>query len=372
MTLFDDVFSLRTLFTIVMVIQATVWFGMERGYMRSRVQARNRREKATGSPPFGMSVIVALKNEAEAISGLLERLLDQTVVNYEIVLVDDHSTDASTDLIRTWQDRENRITFVTSAGQGKKAALDTGIRAAQYEVCVFTDADCRPPRTWLARHAMYYKTGQASVVVGHAPLETKGGFLGLVQRFDVELSQLLGAAAIGNRAAYAATGRNLSYSKSLFDEVGGFDRHSHTLSGDDDLLVQDIRLGTNAAIFWDDSPEISVSSPAPTSWRTWLSQKRRHSSDSRQFIRDVKISQSLFYLSYIGFWAMAFIEIELLLLAFPLLLALQVWGMWDGHRFFGKRFSLFWLPILSPWFALYSLVVPITGHVQPPKKWSGR
>jgi cellulose synthase/poly-beta-1,6-N-acetylglucosamine synthase-like glycosyltransferase len=63
---------------------------------------------------------------------------------------------------------------------GKKAALQTGIEAAKYDICAFTDADCFPPPSWLARHASYYDSDSKVGVVGFAPLRTKKGLLGLV------------------------------------------------------------------------------------------------------------------------------------------------------------------------------------------------
>jgi len=371
MSLFHDFFSLKTLFVVMFTIQTVAWLGAEKGYMNARIQSRKRRERrpSLNSKPVRFSVIVAVKNEEQHISSLLKCLTGQTLAPVEIIIVDDHSTDQTAAITRKWQNGNTFIKLISSQGNGKKAALETGIKTAGSDVCAFTDADCLPPETWLERHALYHQEGSESVVVGFSPLTTQASFLGLAQRFDVEISQLMAASAIGNKVAYAATGRNLSYSTSLFEKVGGFERHKHTLSGDDDLLIQDIRSQTDAAFYWDDSAEIAVESAAPSTWKDWLVQKRRHASDGRQFIRDVKISQSIFYLALIGPWAIIATDFTMLFFMAPLIIAFQWYAMWDAHKMMGKRWSFWWLPVLSPWFALYSLIVPITGHLNPPRTW---
>jgi len=81
----------------------------------------------------------------------------------------------------------------------------------------------------------------------------------------------------------------------------------------------------HASFYWDDSPEITVESEPKSSWKEWFLQKKRRSSDGRLFVRSVKTTQSLFYLSF-----------------------------------------------MTVWFAVYSLLVPITGFVNPPSKWTSR
>ena len=366
--MFEQFWSFQTFWMLFVGIQVSLWLRMESGYSKARIAARKRRDST--KEVQGISVIVAAKNEADQIGNLLSALEAQVHPVFEVIVVDDHSTDSTADVVRRWNNRDSRYSLLESDGSGKKAALQTGIEAAKYDICAFTDADCFPPPSWLARHASYYDSDSKVGVVGFAPLRTKKGLLGLVQRFDVEFAQFFAASSIGNKLAFMATGRNLSYSRELFEEVEGFSRHAHTVSGDDDLLLQDIRTKTDATIYWDDSAEILVESEPQNTWSQWLRQKRRHSSDGRLFVKDVKIAQALFYGTFMGVWFAGFFDLGFAFVGWPILLAVQLFSMWDIHRLFGHRYSLWWLPFLSAWFAFYSLVVPITGFLRPPSRWS--
>lgn len=368
MHLFEGFWSFQSLWILSIGLQCAFWLRMKQGYSKARATAQ--RVTKNNHKPLPASVIVAVKNGEATILELLSGLQQQDCSHFEVILVDDHSSDQTVDLVEDRIKHDPRFSLVLSSGKGKKAALETGIGLAKHEICLFTDADCVVPSTWLTRHIAYYEPGKTSAVVGFAPLRRANGWLGLVQRYDVEFSQFFGASAIGHSKAFMATGRNLSYSRELFLRVGGFSRHGHTLSGDDDLFVQDIRTLTDTSIYWDDSPEIAVECEPQTNWRDWYRQKIRHSSDARLFVVDVKFGQTLFYLTFMTVWFAGFFELGYAVTGWTMLLAVQFFSMWDAHHFFGHRFSKWWLPFLSAWFAFYSLLVPIVGFIRPPSKWT--
>ena len=92
--------------------------------------------------PF-ISVVVAARNEEVQIADCLSGLAIQDYPDYEVVVVDDGSTDSTAALIAGWVEKDPRFKIVQLSGSGsKKAALTAAIKEATGEVIATTDADC--------------------------------------------------------------------------------------------------------------------------------------------------------------------------------------------------------------------------------------
>ena len=95
------------------------------------------------------SVIVPAHNAAQTIEECIEALLKQSVPRekYEVIIVDDGSTDGTATLARSYG-----VRVLTQPHRGPAAARNAGAGQATGEVLLFTDADCAPTRTWEARN----------------------------------------------------------------------------------------------------------------------------------------------------------------------------------------------------------------------------
>ncbi len=92
-----------------------------------------------------ISVIVPLLNEEESLPELtawIERVMDNHQFSYEVILVDDGSTDRSWEVIETLHERNNRLKGIRfQRNYGKSAALNEGFKTCQGNVIVTMDAD---------------------------------------------------------------------------------------------------------------------------------------------------------------------------------------------------------------------------------------
>lgn len=86
-----------------------------------------------------ISVIIPLYNKVHTIAWTLETVFQQTYTDYEIVIVDDGSTDGSADVVRAIN--ESRIRLISQANAGVSAARNRGIEEARGEFVAFLDAD---------------------------------------------------------------------------------------------------------------------------------------------------------------------------------------------------------------------------------------
>jgi glycosyltransferase involved in cell wall biosynthesis len=193
-----------------------------------------------------VSVIVAARDEEGTISACLESLLaqDYPAERFEIVVVDDHSTDATfrvAERAGAGQPVPLRVVRAPECPSGvgpKKNALAYGIERSAGEILLFTDADCRVPRRWIRAIIEHYDADTGAV--GGAVLPVQSAELGLsllwLERLLVHYSA---AAAMGWGSPASASGGNLSYRRAVYDQLGGIARLDVS-SGDDDLMVQAI------------------------------------------------------------------------------------------------------------------------------------
>lgn len=354
----------------VMGMQVAWWLSVSRSFALAQKHARVEMDR--DGPMPALTVIVAARNEESTIGDLLAALRAQEYHVFEVIVVDDHSVDGTAREVLKFAATDDRVRLIPSDGKGKKAAVASGIDAARYEVCVFTDADCRPGPSWLARHGSLHRSETARVVVGYAPLRTSRSLLGLYQRYETEINAIFSGAAIGSGRAYMATGRNFSYTKALFEVVGGFDRHLGSLSGDDDILLQDIRTRTNAEIYWLSEPDAAVESDGRITLTGWFKQKRRHTSAGQYFVLDVKLSLVLYHGPQILMW-LAPIVIGLPgLIMILIVLVFQALFIARARRQLNSRFPIIALPVLAFLNALSMAILPIAGLIVRPRAWGGR
>ena len=86
-----------------------------------------------------ISIVIPLYNKRETVARALRSVLGQTVQEFEVVVVDDGSTDGSADIVLSFA--EPRIRIITQPNSGVSAARNRGIREASSEMIAFLDAD---------------------------------------------------------------------------------------------------------------------------------------------------------------------------------------------------------------------------------------
>lgn len=235
-----------------------------------------------GLPEFlpPASVVICARNEAANLRQNLKVVLIQQYPQFEVIVVNDGSTDDTLDVLAEYYKRNTNMKLISlPAGgdrpyAGKKLALKKGIEAASFDTIVVTDADCRPSTTaWLAKMVGAY-LHDTKIVLGHSPFEKQPGLLNKLIRYEnfITALQYFGFAAAG--LPYMGVGRNLSYRKSLFEGFKGFDKKPGLVSGDDDLFINAVATGKNTTLCID-KDAFMVTRPESTI-QAWLNQKRRH------------------------------------------------------------------------------------------------
>ena len=99
-----------------------------------------------------ISIIVPIYNAEHYLPTCLQSLLSQTVADFELILVDDGSTDNSLPIAQQIAKEDKRITLLTQPHAGQSAARNLGLQHAKGEYIAFVDADDQVAQDWCEQH----------------------------------------------------------------------------------------------------------------------------------------------------------------------------------------------------------------------------
>jgi cellulose synthase/poly-beta-1,6-N-acetylglucosamine synthase-like glycosyltransferase len=244
-------------------------------------------DRSSPSPaPPSVSVVVAAMNEQEALPRLLDSLAAQSTSAFELVLVDDRSSDATAAIMEQhraaapYPVRVVRNRRPPADCTGKQQALDLGVAAAGGDLLFFTDADCIVPATWVERLATYFARdpgGVLGVVFGQLAVRStasaKGGFLARYQAFEQPLVHQYSTGSAGLGKPTGCFGNNLALRAPVLARIGGFRSLGYTLTEDAALVGAASRCGwgVRAATL----PATQIATEPQPSWRAFINQHVR-------------------------------------------------------------------------------------------------
>ena len=328
---------------------------------------------------IGVSVIVCAKNEAENVIQFIPLLAEQDFPNFEIILIDDASSDETLAIFENFEKQYSNIRLVKVENNeafwgNKKYALTLGIKASTKDYLLFTDADCYPvSKDWITNMSSQF-TMSKTIVLGYGGYEKIGGsFLNKIIRFETMLTaiQYFSWSKIG--FPYMGVGRNLAYKKEEFYSVNGFIDHIKIRSGDDDLFINQVANHKNTTICY--SPESFTYSKPKTSFKNWFNQKRRHLTTAVFYKPFDKLRLSLFYVSQLLFLILAIVLLAFQyqwiivgsIVVFRYLIAWISLGFASGKL--KEKDVMYWFPLIEIVLIFTQLNIFITNIFSKPVHW---
>lgn len=360
-------------FVLATLVQLFYW-----GYCFALLGRYTHKEQPQEQVCEPVSVIICAYNEADNLSKNLIYFLEQDYPAFELIVVNDGSTDKTEEIILNFQKKFPNLRLLSTGGNttpGKKAALNLGIQQASFERLFLSDADCRPASPqWLRLMNQSFSSG-ISIVLGYGPYHKTNGFLNKFIRFETFYTaiQYLSFSLAGH--PYMGVGRNLAYERKVFEQVKGFSTHEHLMSGDDDLLVNQAARADNTTINLFKGTRV-YSMPV-SSWGSYYIQKRRHLSVGTHYKLKHQLALGALALSHFAFYAgLAVLFVwapewwHYLTLIYLVRMGVVFHTSAGASTHLGERDLLSYLPLLDVLFLVYYFMfVPILLTGSRIQKW---
>lgn len=327
-----------------------------------------------------VSVVICAHNEYQNLLKGLPLIFDQAHSIFEVIVVDDRSSDESYDyLMQLKAEHKNfkmiRIDSVPEHITNKKYALTLGIKAATYDHILLTDADCWPvSRHWISNMSQGL-SHSPSFVLGVSQYEAKKGLLNNFIRFETLQTAILYSSFALAKQPYMGVGRNLGYIKSFFLNEKGFKRHLKLTGGDDDLFINQHATGKNTKVVL--GKESLVYSKPKNTIREFFVQKKRHLAIGKYYKTVDKVKLGFYHLSQICLWGIllltCFVGKPAIILAvgvgFSIKILIQYLFFYNSAIKFGDNFNNWFLPILELLFILYYIIIGIQAFFAKRVRW---
>jgi GT2 family glycosyltransferase len=242
-----------------------------------------------------ISAVVCTHNRAEKLANCLAHLADQTLdrSSYEVVVVDDGSTDATPEVAERYATRVIR----NEHSLGPAAGRNAGARASSATIVAFTDDDCVPDREWLRELLETFGDPEVLAAGGKiVPLRTDHFLLryyeansplahnpnlptsndGVRKRFGAYLRSSFRLKSLPDtqESLLTVASANMAIRRSAYDLVGGFDERFRVGGEDDDLCLRLHHLRPGATLRY--RPQAVIAHDYDTSIRDALRRSRAY------------------------------------------------------------------------------------------------
>jgi len=274
--------------TELLVLCVLIGTGVYVAFLAALVVGLLRLRSVLAGPTLSVTVVVPMHNEKSFVAATLEALQRQDYTgDWEVVCVDDRSTDGTREILSEWAERFPRFRLVRveatepAVPSPKKRALARGLDTARGEILLTTDADCLPPPHWISTLAGCFRDG-VDVVQGPKHCLGDGRSCHRYQRLEMLAFVAAEAAGFALGRPFLASAPSLAYRSEIYRRSGGFHGLEGLVSGDDDMLVHRMVRSGGASLYAME-PSVSVATHPADSWQQVLQQRARWASNGSRY-----------------------------------------------------------------------------------------
>jgi cellulose synthase/poly-beta-1,6-N-acetylglucosamine synthase-like glycosyltransferase len=339
--------------------------------------------------PF-ISVVVAARDEEKYISPCIQSLLNQDypLDKYEIIIVDDFSTDKTAELIKKFESSVTNLQYLSSNAneQGhiisyKREAIQTGINASKGEYILLTDADCTVPTSWITTYSEQFIKEDWVFIGGPVTISDENqNLLTSFQGLDMIGMMVITGAGYHSGNQLLANGANMGFSKQVFNDLGGYNQFPKKASGDDMFLLHHFHQQHPKSIRFLKTLSAVVVTQPEHSIKSLLRQRIRWASKNNAYKEmNINFSLSVLFIVSLTIVILGVLSIIQASIFFPMFFVLYIFKIFSDYllqreaiRFFNKRKLEKYFFLSQNIHTLYISWVGIMASLFPVYQWKGR
>ncbi len=328
-----------------------------------------------------LSVIICAHNEAHQLEKYLPLVLKQNHPAFEVIVVNDRSTDNTAAILRSLQQQFKQLkTIAVTANEkklaGKKELLAKALHTAINETIVVTDADCFPAtHNWLSTLSQHVSI-EKKIVLGYSPFTTEStnSLLNKLIRFEATQTAWQYFAKAVKGKAYMGVGRNMLFLK--HDYLHWLKNAEHkTAGGDDDLFVNAFGNKKNIAVCL--HQDSFVYTKPKNTYLSWLQQKTRHTQASYHYLLNDKLILFGFALAQFGLYAasalLTIFNPHLWMIAIGIVAIFSLIQMMISRNIYNtlrQQDIVLWIPLLQPLYVFSISLIFLLSLIKRSDTWN--
>ncbi len=238
-------------------------------------------------PAQKFSIVIPFRNEEKSLHALLKSIhrLDYPTESFEVILINDESSDASLSIINPWKTKIPNLSVLNNqrfSNSPKKDALAVGIQAALHDWIVTTDADCILPNTWLHAYNSTIYQQESLFITGPISLISKSNWVQQYQK--LETISLLGSTvgAFGLKHPMLCNAANMGFHKKTYLAHKNT-QNNHLASGDDIFTLEYFTKNFPSQTHYLNTVAAMVQTKSEENWKTVLQQRIRWAAKSTHY-----------------------------------------------------------------------------------------
>lgn len=255
---------------ITVVVYLSVYIGLiaTTFYILSFISySKRERQLYTDRELPAVSVIIPAYNEEETIAKTIKSVLKSDYPDFEIIIVDDGSTDKTLEIARQYEREKIRVFHKENGGKG--TALNFGIKLAEGKIIFTMDADTTVDSESMKKMVRFFKDKQVMSVSPAMVIDKPKNILQRVQYIEYLLGLFMRKAFASLKSIFIAPGAFSAYRKSFFDRFGGYDEGNVTEDLEMALRIQ------YHGYYTENCPEAPAYTTAPGKFKELMIQRRR-------------------------------------------------------------------------------------------------
>lgn len=357
------VLIVETIFIVIMVLYMALMILLTLKLKSSNNETTKRNDEL-------VTVIIAFRDEQGNIKNLISSLGKQSHHNCQFIIVNDHSTDDSLQTAKLLTINASRFLILSLPDtlHGKKNAINYASQFATGNLVLFTDADCRFDKDWIASQVSFMVAEQLDFNSGAVFIQNPKTFIEKIQAVEIAHLIGIGHALISLKTPVLCNGANMGIRHKYLNAP----LNENIASGDDIFRLQ-YAVKTKQQIGYNTQHESFIYTKAEPTIKGWIAQRSRWAGKSAHYSDKYSILLTLF-IGMVQLTAVASIfcgDMKTIVYIWSIKLIAEILFITKVSQMYKQKFNLLTtlsLGICYPFLTIVVLANTIVGKIE----WKGR